>query len=209
MKNDCNIIQDLLPLYVENICHWKSRVQVEMHLEACESCAHQLKLMQETYDNTAAQSDTHQTTAARAAWKKARRKSLLKGVTLGLAILLLLSAILFLPCSKPVIVATARNNADRIATFSQRALSAGVKRIQEIDGYQIDTLPDSNCVYFRRLSLFRATGFFYAPDDAPVAAFAEEITLHPTPDGWTGTGQYGQLHIQRIADNLFWYEIHF
>lgn len=38
MKIDCDIIKDLLPLYVEGIASEKSRKAVEEHLEECEGC---------------------------------------------------------------------------------------------------------------------------------------------------------------------------
>ena len=38
MKIDCDIIKDLLPLYVEGLASEKSKAVVEEHLEACEDC---------------------------------------------------------------------------------------------------------------------------------------------------------------------------
>lgn len=38
MKIDCDIIKDLLPLYVEGLASEKSKAAVEEHLEACEDC---------------------------------------------------------------------------------------------------------------------------------------------------------------------------
>lgn len=38
MKQTCNIIQDLLPLYADNCCSEDSRRLVEEHLAQCESC---------------------------------------------------------------------------------------------------------------------------------------------------------------------------
>jgi len=34
----CDIIKDLLPLYVENVCSEKSKIEIEKHLEECEEC---------------------------------------------------------------------------------------------------------------------------------------------------------------------------
>jgi len=44
MKTDCDIIKDLLPLYVEGLASEKSREAIEEHLKECESCE---KLYQE------------------------------------------------------------------------------------------------------------------------------------------------------------------
>ena len=39
MKNRCDIVQDLLPLYVDGCCHPGSRELVEEHLADCPECA--------------------------------------------------------------------------------------------------------------------------------------------------------------------------
>ena len=38
MKLDCELIQDLLPLYAEGLCSLASRRAVEEHLPECEHC---------------------------------------------------------------------------------------------------------------------------------------------------------------------------
>lgn len=38
MKVTCEIIEDLLPLYVDNVCTVQSRQAVEQHLQECEKC---------------------------------------------------------------------------------------------------------------------------------------------------------------------------
>ena len=38
MKTDCEIVRDLLPLYVDDICSGKSRELVDEHLEECPEC---------------------------------------------------------------------------------------------------------------------------------------------------------------------------
>lgn len=42
MKNDCSIVQDLLPLYAENMVKPETREFVEEHLAGCESCRNEL-----------------------------------------------------------------------------------------------------------------------------------------------------------------------
>ena len=37
-KIPCEIIQDLLPLYVDNVCSANSRLYIEEHLATCEEC---------------------------------------------------------------------------------------------------------------------------------------------------------------------------
>ena len=38
MKVTCEIIEDLLPLYADNVCSVQSRQAVEQHLQQCERC---------------------------------------------------------------------------------------------------------------------------------------------------------------------------
>ena len=43
MDNICNIVNDLLPLYVDNILSEDSRQFVENHLSSCDKCKIQLE----------------------------------------------------------------------------------------------------------------------------------------------------------------------
>lgn len=52
MKNqtnlNCNIIKDLLPSYMENICSQETKNAVEMHLSVCSKCKATVEMMRET-----------------------------------------------------------------------------------------------------------------------------------------------------------------
>ena len=48
MKTDCEIIRDLLPLYVDDICSGKSREMVDEHLQECADCGELLKKLRTT-----------------------------------------------------------------------------------------------------------------------------------------------------------------
>ena len=43
MKWNCNVVQDLVPLYIEEACCRESRAMVEEHLEECAACREKLK----------------------------------------------------------------------------------------------------------------------------------------------------------------------
>lgn len=45
-KIPCEIIRDLLPLYQDDICSEKSRIEIEEHMKECESCRKYLKKME-------------------------------------------------------------------------------------------------------------------------------------------------------------------
>ncbi len=48
MKTDCEIIRDLLPLYVDDICSEKSRELVDEHLRECPECGELLTRLHKT-----------------------------------------------------------------------------------------------------------------------------------------------------------------
>lgn len=45
MKISCEIIKDLLPLYLDGVCSNDSKVMVEEHLAECDSCKAELHAM--------------------------------------------------------------------------------------------------------------------------------------------------------------------
>lgn len=48
MTLTCNVIKDLLPLYVEDLLNEDSIVFVEQHLQSCEECRHELELVRQS-----------------------------------------------------------------------------------------------------------------------------------------------------------------
>ena len=38
MNKDCEIIKDLIPLYVDGVCSEESKAKVEEHIEHCPDC---------------------------------------------------------------------------------------------------------------------------------------------------------------------------
>lgn len=47
MKKECNIVRDILPLYVENMVSGDTKAFVENHLQNCSDCAAELKRLQQ------------------------------------------------------------------------------------------------------------------------------------------------------------------
>jgi predicted anti-sigma-YlaC factor YlaD len=43
MKKDCEIVNDLLPLYIDDVCSKSSRGLVEEHLKNCKNCKKSFK----------------------------------------------------------------------------------------------------------------------------------------------------------------------
>ena len=91
---DHDIVQDLLPLYHDNVCSEKSRAAVEAHLQTCETCRAALAAMDAPLPEAekAAADDAAAVKKISGAWKKGKRRAWWKGV---LAAALVFTAILF------------------------------------------------------------------------------------------------------------------
>ena len=99
----CEIIEDLMPLVVDDVCSEESREMVEEHLAHCKQC--QLKWERMKADlpipekkETDRATDDRVIKGMASTWKKGRKKSFLKGVflsTLSIVVLLLVYVGLF------------------------------------------------------------------------------------------------------------------
>lgn len=99
MKIPCEVISDLLPLYVDDLCSEETRQFVETHLSQCESCRLELELMQKnipiiTKEENLKEAQTFKNLSN--TWKKKMLKSLLKGALFTLIIIVILLLILSL-----------------------------------------------------------------------------------------------------------------
>lgn len=50
MKNECYIVRDLLPSYIDQLCSEESSKFIEQHITSCEQCAHLLQQMHVEFD---------------------------------------------------------------------------------------------------------------------------------------------------------------
>ncbi|SHL63655.1 Putative zinc-finger [Anaerocolumna jejuensis DSM 15929] len=85
MEKNCDIIKDLLPLYIDGVCSEDSKKAVEEHIKTCESCRKEL----EDFKSAVSAVDSGEEEIIRKIsyrWKKTRAKALLTGI---LAMLLL------------------------------------------------------------------------------------------------------------------------
>lgn len=89
MKTNCDIIQDLLPLYCDNVCSEESKCAVEDHIQECEQCRNDLMQMQrEIKEETPKLDEKKVAKSAKSAWNK---KKLIAFVAGCLAIMLIAS----------------------------------------------------------------------------------------------------------------------
>ena len=87
----CSIIEDLLPLYCDNICSEESKQMVEGHLRDCEHCAQMLRdLRAESKISLQDKKINEQEGAVLGkmarSWKKSLLKSFVKGITVAAVI---------------------------------------------------------------------------------------------------------------------------
>lgn len=92
MKTTCNIIQDLLPLYYDEVCSEDTKQAIEAHFEECKQCRENFLQMQEDFKELIIQTKACKIVeAAKTAWKKGKKRAFIKGfliVLLGIAIII-------------------------------------------------------------------------------------------------------------------------
>ncbi len=96
MKKECSIVQDVLPLYLENMVSESTKVFVEEHLESCSDCATELKYLKSGMHIDVAETPTREHAVdVITAIKKKISKRILKAVTaVCLVFAVLLGAVL-------------------------------------------------------------------------------------------------------------------
>lgn len=104
MKNECNIVRDIIPLYLENIASEDSVSFVEEHIKGCEQCKFELEKMresatiEESYKND---TDTDENSMPLQVLRKTMKKKKIltiifsSVVTLGITICLLFLLIIY------------------------------------------------------------------------------------------------------------------
>ncbi len=111
MRISCNIIQDLLPLYYDNVCSKESKEMIEEHIKECNDCNHKLEIIKEKMEPH--KIDLNETKIIKkiaSIWENAKRKSFIKGAFITLVIFMILiggyiglTKIKFIPVSTDLI----------------------------------------------------------------------------------------------------------
>lgn len=85
---DHDIVQDLLPLYHDNVCSAKSRAAVEEHLKACETCRAALAAMDVPLPGAEkeAADDAAAVKKISGEWKKGKRRARIIGVIAAMVV---------------------------------------------------------------------------------------------------------------------------
>ena len=92
MKTNCDIIQDLLPLYCDNVCSEESKQTIEEHIQECEQCRNDLMQMQKEFKEDIPKIDEKKVAkSAKSAWNKKKTIAFTAGC---LVVLLLVSLVI-------------------------------------------------------------------------------------------------------------------
>lgn len=92
MKTNCDIVQDLLPLYCDDACSAESRRLVDEHLHQCPDCRETYQLMRAALPARAAHTQQQTTAQAARAWKASIRKNVRRAYLITLAVIVVLIA---------------------------------------------------------------------------------------------------------------------
>lgn len=98
MKISCEIIKDLLPLYLDRVCSNDSKALIEEHLAECDSCKAELQAMKEELFMNRKEQNLKEAEAVKSLsrrWKKGMMKSLLKGVLITILIIAVIALLLY------------------------------------------------------------------------------------------------------------------
>jgi hypothetical protein len=150
MKVTCNVIRDILPLYVENITSDDTRIIVEEHISSCESCKKQLEEMS-FYTNLPIDTDTAPLRKLKATLRKKKILTIIFTAMLTMAVAAVVIAFLTAPkyilYSENTVSFIENDNGTVLAIFSD-----------EVSGYDISRYPaDGNSGYVYHITTWDTT----------------------------------------------------
>ncbi len=89
MKISCEIIKDLLPLYIDGVCSNDSKEAIEEHISDCDNCKAELQAMQIALPAGGTERNLQEAEAVKRLsekWKYGMTKSTIKGVLIATGI---------------------------------------------------------------------------------------------------------------------------
>jgi len=98
MKVSCEIIKDLMPLYLDGVCSNDSNAAIDEHLMACENCKAELQAMQNSFPLNSVGKNLNEAEAVKnlsKRWKKGMKWSLLKGILITVLVIAALALIAY------------------------------------------------------------------------------------------------------------------
>lgn len=211
MRNPCKIIQDLLPLYKDDICSEETREFVENHIKNCETCRVELQHMsEEIAEQHRYIGDEKIAKAVSVAWKRKNRVSTTKGFIIAVLIVLMVVNLFYVPYTKMGMRTTVRICEKQMTSFAESRLSDGVKSESILMGYKVSAYPNSKCVFFAHRGM-DYDGLFYSASGELVGFQGTEAVFVKHGKGWIWKETDGDnwMYVEQITENWFWYEMHF
>ncbi len=140
MKITCNVIEDILPLYVENMASDDSCAMVEEHINQCEECKNQLDKMK-AYNKPPIDTDISPLLKIKSTLHKKKLQtmifSIMFTVVICFAFMAFLTAPKYFPYSEGNVSLIEKDNGTILAMFSDK-----------VSGYDISSYPtDDNTGY--------------------------------------------------------------
>jgi len=124
MNRNCNIVRDLLPLYVEKMLSADSQAFVEEHLKDCEDCRKELESLKQGDSSVSMVKDhTDEAIPIKKVKKKLSKK---KAITIITAVVLTLAAVIVFTSVKPITVDY--KNSD---IYSQEEIKSAVECVKD------------------------------------------------------------------------------
>lgn len=85
MKVPCELVKDLLPLYLDGVCSEESKETVETHLAECPACSREAELLSRDFSaKNAEKTEAEAVRAASKAWKKGKNRARVLGAVLAI-----------------------------------------------------------------------------------------------------------------------------
>jgi hypothetical protein len=103
MKNDCSVVRDILPLYIENMVSDETAAFVREHLESCPECASELEGMKDKPETKELESaarnelDGESAKSLKSLRKKLRKKSYRAGTVIAAVFIAICLLLYFFP----------------------------------------------------------------------------------------------------------------
>ena len=124
MSQNCNIVRDLLPLYVEKMLSADSQTFVEEHLKECEDCRKELESLKQGDSSLSMVKDhTDEAIPIKKVKKKLSKK---KAISIITAVVLTLVAVIVFALVKPITV-----NYGSSDIYSQKEIQSAVKCVKD------------------------------------------------------------------------------
>lgn len=95
MNYPCNLLQDLLPLYLDGVCSEESKIAVEQHLSECPGCKEYYAAMQEADEIIITPPNAERECQKAASFQSVKKKLFRKQILIVAASLVLLAALAF------------------------------------------------------------------------------------------------------------------